>query len=93
MLNGVQINPACLYDDTFLFSKLQFPIGTVQRARREGRLRHTKVGGRFVYFGCWILSWLGLSDVTSVTTPAPTGETVPLADVPTQAPPAALTAG
>jgi hypothetical protein len=54
----IVIDPAAIYHDGTLRLALDLPSATLARARREGRLRFTRQGGRVLYRGQWILDWL-----------------------------------
>jgi hypothetical protein len=58
MTGGVQIDPTALYDDGALYCALGLSSAVLARARRSGRLRHTRQGRRVLYLGEWVLSWL-----------------------------------
>jgi hypothetical protein len=56
--NTVRIDPADIYDDGALYATLGVSAGILARARRGGRLRHTRQGRRILYLGQWVLDWL-----------------------------------
>lgn len=59
-----RIEPDAIYDDNAIRSTLGLSGGAIDRARREGRLRHTRAGGRILYLGRWILDWLTADGTT-----------------------------
>jgi hypothetical protein len=58
MVKSFPINPDAIYDDGALHFELGLTAAAVARARRSGRLRHTRQGRRILYLGRWILDWL-----------------------------------
>jgi hypothetical protein len=54
----VRIEAQSLYDDAFLVIRLGYSLDALARARRLGRLRHARRGGRALYLGAWLLDWL-----------------------------------
>ena len=52
------IEPNSLYDDSMLVLALNIPSSSLIRARREGKLRHRRIGHRVVYLGSWLLDWI-----------------------------------
>jgi hypothetical protein len=52
------IIPTAIYDAVAARDQLGIQTGVLARARREGRLRFTRQGPRFVYLGQWLLDWL-----------------------------------
>jgi hypothetical protein len=57
------IDPDGIYTDDTLYLALELRPATLARARREGRLQYAKLGGRHLYFGKWITSWLEAASV------------------------------
>ncbi len=55
---GTKIDPDGWYDDTSIYTALEVSSQTLARARREGRLRHSKKGNRILYLGRWLIDWL-----------------------------------
>jgi hypothetical protein len=53
-----QIYPDAIYGDGQARLLLGLPGATLDRARREGRLRHARQGGKVIYRGAWLLAWL-----------------------------------
>ncbi len=53
-----KIDMAAVYDDSALRLSLGVTSATLTRARRAGRLRHTRKGKRTLYLGEWVLAWL-----------------------------------
>jgi hypothetical protein len=77
MLTPVLLHPDGIYHDGQARLLLGLPGATLARARREGRLRYARQGGRVLYRGSWLLAWLeGDADRTSgkVTAGDPAGE-------------------
>jgi hypothetical protein len=58
MLTPVPIDPAAVYDDGAVLLALGLSSATLARARREGRLRHSRKGKRTFYLGQWLIDWL-----------------------------------
>ena len=58
MVTAARIHPDALYDDLSLYLELGLSPGAVARARRTGRLRHSRQGKRSYYLGQWVLDWL-----------------------------------
>jgi hypothetical protein len=54
----VPIEEQSLYDDAFLVIRLGYSLDALAKARRVGRLRHVRRGGRPLYLGSWLLTWL-----------------------------------
>src|SRR5262245_38495031 len=52
------LDPHAVYDDGALYCALGLSAPSLARARREGRLRHTRQGNRVLYLGEWVLDWL-----------------------------------
>jgi hypothetical protein len=46
------------FDDGALCRMLGLRVGSLDRARRSGELRHTRRGGRTLYKGAWVDEWL-----------------------------------
>ncbi|HPM83270.1 MAG TPA: helix-turn-helix domain-containing protein [Candidatus Anammoximicrobium sp.] len=57
-VSPVRIEPDGIYDDGVLVLSLGLTHRTLQRARRSGKLRHTRSGRRILYRGQWVLDWL-----------------------------------
>jgi hypothetical protein len=53
-----QIYPDAIYHDGQARLLLGLPGVTLDRARREGRLRYARQGGKVIYRGAWLLAWL-----------------------------------
>jgi hypothetical protein len=58
MTGAVHIEPEAVYDDGSLYMVLGISPSTLARARREGRLKHTRKGKRVFYLGKWVAEWL-----------------------------------
>jgi hypothetical protein len=58
MVQPTSINPQAIYDAGSLNLSLGLSRAAIDRARREGTLRHTKQGHRILYLGQWVLDWL-----------------------------------
>jgi hypothetical protein len=58
VIAGVPIDPDAVYDDGALYCTLGLSAAALARARRSGRLRHTRQGNRILYLGGWVLEWL-----------------------------------
>jgi hypothetical protein len=58
LLTPAHIHPDAIYHDGQVRLLLGLPGATLDRARREGRLRYTRQGGRVLYRGTWLLAWL-----------------------------------
>jgi hypothetical protein len=52
------IHPERVYDTAALVLALDIPSAALTRARREGRLRHSRQGRRVYYLGTWVIDWL-----------------------------------
>jgi len=57
MANSLQIDPGSIYDEGAVSLALDIPLSTLERARREGRLRFTRKGRRVFFVGRWLLEW------------------------------------
>ncbi len=57
MIEGFPIDPKAVYDDAALSVALGVSAESLLRARRAGKLRHTRKGKRVFYLGQWILDW------------------------------------
>jgi len=53
-----RIEPDAIYRDGDVRLILDLPSATLARARREGRLKYSRQGGRLLYRGAWILDWI-----------------------------------
>lgn len=53
-----RIHPDGVYSDGDLRVLLGVTDAALSRARREGRLRHSRQGKRVIYRGVWVISWL-----------------------------------
>lgn len=58
MTRPITIDPGAVYDDGSLSLTLDVSLETLVRARRQRRLRYTRLGRRTLYFGQWVLDWL-----------------------------------
>jgi hypothetical protein len=58
MPNTLPVQPETVYTEGALALALGLPPATLQRARREGRLRFVRQGHRILFLGQWILDWL-----------------------------------
>ena len=58
MIGPYTIDHEALYDDAALSKALGLSRGAMERARRAGKLRFTRNGGRVLYLGAWVLDWL-----------------------------------
>ncbi len=61
----VRIDPDGIYDDGALVLSLGLTHAALQRARRDGRLRHIRSGRRILYRGQWLLDWLHATATTN----------------------------
>lgn len=52
------INPDAVYHDGDARLVLGLTDAAMRRARRDGRLKHTRQGNRVLYLGRWLLDWL-----------------------------------
>lgn len=52
------IDIAAMYDDKTLCQALGLKSGSLDRARRTGELRFTRRGGKTLYLGEWVKTWL-----------------------------------
>jgi hypothetical protein len=57
-MQSSEISPNALYDTQTLYLTFGISQAALSRARRDGRLRHTRQGSRIVYLGQWLLDWL-----------------------------------
>ena len=57
MANTLPIDPDTIYDDGAVSLALDLPLSTLDRARREGRLRYARRGRRIFIRGQWLLDW------------------------------------
>lgn len=71
MIDPIQINDDAIYDDSSLVIGFGFSSETLAKARRSGRLRCNRIGGRSYMKGSWVKDWL-LGQTTPV--PAMAGE-------------------
>jgi hypothetical protein len=55
MQNTLPVNPDTIYTEAAVCLALDVPTATLQRARREGRLRYTRQGQRVLILGRWLL--------------------------------------
>jgi hypothetical protein len=58
VVEGVSLDPTAIYDDGALYVRLGLSATTLSKARRAGRLRHTRQGRRILYLGEWVVAWL-----------------------------------
>jgi hypothetical protein len=58
VVDAVSIDPTAIYDDGALYCALGLTAAALARARRSGRLRHSRQGKRVLYLGQWVLDWL-----------------------------------
>ncbi len=58
MAVATKIDPDGVYDDLGVYDALEIRTSALARARRDGGLRYVRRGGRFLYLGSWLLSWL-----------------------------------
>jgi hypothetical protein len=58
MVKPFTIEDSSIYDDGSLVIGLGIPSSRLARARRSGSLRFTRVAGRPMYLGRWLLRWL-----------------------------------
>jgi len=59
MLTGpLHLDPAAVYTDGDLRIGLGLTSSALARARRMGRLRHTRQGRSILYRGEWVIAWL-----------------------------------
>jgi hypothetical protein len=63
MTSTLPIHPDTIYTEGSVATALDIPLATLARARRSGRLRHTRQGRRVLLLGRWLLDWLQ-SDAT-----------------------------
>lgn len=57
-MSPVRIDPDGIYDDGVLVLILGLTHAALQKARRDGQLRHTRRGRRILYRGQWVIDWL-----------------------------------
>ncbi|QDU39193.1 Helix-turn-helix domain protein [Maioricimonas rarisocia] len=57
-LRPARIDPDGIYHEGRAALLLNLPTATLQRARRENRLRYTRQGRAILYRGQWLLDWL-----------------------------------
>jgi len=58
MTEAFRVLPDAIYTTGDLQIGLDLPQATIDRARREGRLRYTRQGHRVLYRGQWVIEWL-----------------------------------
>ncbi len=58
MPEPIQILPNAYYDSRMISIRLGLSVAAVERARRGGKLRFTRVGHRSLSRGAWIEAWL-----------------------------------
>lgn len=58
-----EILPNALYDAQTLRLTLGVSVAAINRARRDGTLRHCRQGTRILYLGRWVLDWLDAQSV------------------------------
>lgn len=69
-----KIDPDGFYDEAVLLRVFRFKPAALDRARKTGRLRHTRAGGAVLYRGQWLLEWLTAGadpDPTPAAAPGP----------------------
>lgn len=64
MSGPYQIVPTAFYDDSTLVRQMGLTYGAIDRARKSGELRFTKRGGRTLFLGAWVQSWLACETQT-----------------------------
>lgn len=57
MANTLPLDPNTIYDEGAVSLALDIPLSTLDRARREGRLRFTRKGRRIFFRGQWLIDW------------------------------------
>ena len=57
MANTLCLDPNTIYDEGAVSLALDIPLSTLDRARREGRLRFVRKGRRIFFRGQWLLDW------------------------------------
>jgi len=57
MANTLSLDGNTIYDEGAVSLALDIPLSTLDRARREGRLRFTRKGRRIFFRGQWLLDW------------------------------------
>lgn len=58
MLSPTVIDPAAIYQDGDARLALGLTGATMQRARKSGLLRFTRLGRAILYRGQWLIDWL-----------------------------------
>jgi hypothetical protein len=55
---GIHIEPTDVFDNERLLELLGVSEAALIRARRDGRLKHTRQGNKILYLGKWVIDWL-----------------------------------
>jgi excisionase family DNA binding protein len=58
MVPSFEIHPDTVYHEGDIALSLDVPLTTLNRARREGKLRFSRQGRRVLIRGSWLLAWL-----------------------------------
>jgi len=58
MAQTLRIDPLTVYDEGSVALALDISLTSLCRARREKRLRFTRIGHRVFFLGSWLLDWL-----------------------------------
>ena len=66
MATATKINRGTFYDMEWLELEAGLRYSSIQRARKDGRLRFTRQGGKILFRGDWVEDWL-----TGAEQPAP----------------------
>jgi hypothetical protein len=70
MIAAVKIEPEAIFDDTALTLTFGVTPTAIAKARRNGTLRYTRKGRRVLYFGRWVIEWLGKAEEEQADTSA-----------------------
>lgn len=58
MANSLMVNRDGIYDLGTVCLALDIRQSTLNRARREGRLKYAREGNRIFFLGKWLIEWL-----------------------------------
>jgi hypothetical protein len=72
MANTLSIEPNTIYDEGTVSLALDIPLSSLDRARREGRLRFVRKGRRIFFLGQWLLEWFSTDDARREADPCNT---------------------
>jgi hypothetical protein len=59
----VILHPNAVYDAPGVQAALQLKRSTLRREIREGRLRVSRRGGKYLFLGVWLLQWIAGGEV------------------------------